>query len=399
MEITPNGTIPIVHLPGTGSLLSRTKEAFKQTWRTAMPLSLGISGIALVNFGITSLLNYLVKDSGHNLQAVTEVVNSAITLGAQFLYAWLFAALILTIKGRETTVQIKEAIERARGVALSLFWVFILISLALYGGIVTLIAPVLFSVWFYFAIYLAAMGEAKGANALAMSRYLARGLWWQVLGRSLASVFFFGLLILIAFAALAIPTIGWIVTVVLMILITIFAVPLQAIYDVLRLEDLAAIPRSVGYMSFSGELNAIRTWAIFGGLIFGIGWGFSLLDCTMRTQVAQVVVGGVGIVVQKVDPIMQGNRTILDDLFKKISYQYNPQCTLGADSGGLLPSDTSGTDQNYDYNAPDSSAPVDFQLDNGTGGTPVAPEPAPAAGTTTVTPPVKAPVTPASPKK
>ncbi len=349
MQLSPNGEINIVHLPGTGSLFSRAFTLYGQRWSKILPLSLMAGVLFVVTYSLTSMLNYLVRDGAHLYKALMEVANTGIELLSVVGYLFIFAAMVCVVK--DGAMSLGEVFKKAQGILGSLVWVAVLYLLSFYGGAVTVVLPILFSVWFYFAMYAVVLDGERGVAALAKSRYLTRGMWFKVFGRTMVLAGMIWVLASLASLLLAVPVVGWVLFVLAIAVIAILVMPLQIIYDVLRLEDLVDVPRNVEFLRIKGELWSIRFWAIIGLIIAWFGWSYNLLSCGMRDRVGAAIENGAYVVIATLAPTVGSNVEKLNTLVEKVSYHYNPGCvaptptpTLQDSYNSTLPSDYYGGD-------------------------------------------------------
>ncbi len=325
MEPMQSGSISIINLPSTGSLLSRTWAVYKRLSKPLISLSIGLGITFLLYLGITSLLNFFVKDSTHSAQAFMQIINSLVQFISCFAYAYFFAAMLYVIKHRnETVLSMKEALMKAKPMYRSLLWIGIISGLAIYGSAVTLVLPLLMSVWFYFAVYILVAEGLTGTEALNKSRYLTRGKWFAVLGRYLCLSAIMGVIALALIVVMAIPGAGAAVATILFAVFALTAIPFFAVYDYLRYEDLVALPRTQEFQSFNGEKRSIVFFAIVGLIFSAIVWGGSLLTCAQRTNFSNLGKGIIGVIVVSITEHAQVNMNSLNGALGHVIYNFQP---------------------------------------------------------------------------
>ncbi len=325
-----SGSISIINLPGTGSLLSRTWLIYQRLSKSLVSLSIGLGLTFLVYLGVTSLLNFLVKDSSHSAQALIEIINTLVQLASCFAYAYFFTAMLFVIKHRdEAVLTMKEALLKAKSTYRSLLWIGVVSGLAIYGGAITMILPLLMSVWFYFAVYVLVTEGLRGTDALNKSRYLSRGNWFAIFGRYLSLAAIMGVIALVIYMLSAIPAAGAVVFIVMFVVFLLAALPFFAIYDFLRYEDLVELPRTQGYQSFRGEKHSVTFFAIIGLIITVVMWIGSLLTCVQRTSIANNAKGAAAVIVLSIAQNASVNLEGLSSTLDKMIYVYHPDvCPL-----------------------------------------------------------------------
>lgn len=288
MRQKANGYISIVYLPGVGSLIARSLHCYRQLFPQLAGLTgiLALSGFA--NLLLTGFLSSLADGQKGFILLFVSIVNLAIFVIFGFLYSYLFAAASFLIhewysNGR--TLSLTQALELSRGYFGSLYWVAILLGLVFYGSSFTGILPILFGVWYYFAVYIVLFESEKGIQSLAKSRYLLHGLFVKVLGRYAAIITAYAVFILALYNLfLGLPG-GWILALLLSFILLYFSFPFFVAYGYLQYHDTSAVERTTAFEYFRGEKVAIVCWAVFGLIILGIGLFFSVLTEQARIRV------------------------------------------------------------------------------------------------------------------
>ncbi len=83
-------------------------------------------------------------------------------------------------------------------------WVSLLTGLIILGGTILFIIPgLIFTVWFFFSMYIFAIEGARGYGALKKSKDLAQGRFWPIAWRVVVPALFYGLLLIIT---IGVPT-------------------------------------------------------------------------------------------------------------------------------------------------------------------------------------------------
>lgn len=132
---------------------------------------------------------------------------------------------------------------QSRSKVLGFLWLGILFGIILTGAYFLFLIPgIIFTIWFFFAVFILIAEDVRGMNALLKSKEYVRGQWWGVFGR-LFLVWFLSLLVSL------IPMIG-------QILFLFVMAPFAAIYSVLLYEELKA---SKPAMTFSPTSKAKAT--------------------------------------------------------------------------------------------------------------------------------------------
>ncbi len=369
--LPPQGTLPVIHLPGTGSLLMRSAKIYTRLFRQLVVLSALVLFVAIAQYGITSFLHFIVRDAAQVWRAVMQVLGTALSLGLGFFFAWMFAAFIYLTKNRENVAEAtwQNALARGGTMYQSMFFAGALAGLAIYGSVITLILPLFFSVWFYFAGYIIVNEGKKGIDALLRSHYLVRGVWWKTMGRGMVLVGLLGVAYSIVYLSMGIPVIGWWVYLLLVAVLGLFAVPFYVVYDQLRYEDLTALSRSLEFQSFTSRRVEVIAWSILGTFVVCLGWGVNLLGCDARAAVQNTVRLAIGSVQGGLGVELSKNTTELTRFMNKITFVYDPGCRAPANAAGsVLPSSylptipstttpTGGTPAFPDLTVPDEAQP------------------------------------------
>lgn len=257
----------LVNLPGTGSLLARTWALYKELFQPLIVLTAMFGIGAFLNISIQDSLVAIVQNGSGISQASVKVVNTAVNIAISGLYfSFIFAAMVYLVheKNRGRTLTLQEAFEMARKKYVELFIVGLFMFLIMNGGLLVVIMPFFFSVWFYFAVFIVLLENERGLDALAKSRYLVHGMFFRVLGRYTVIT----LLLFFAFSALwfllLVPVVGWALFNTAFLALALVAFPFFIAYEYLRYEDVSSVERNIPFYSFPGERASIIVWAILG---------------------------------------------------------------------------------------------------------------------------------------
>ena len=318
MEAIPGGIVPIVNLPGTASLLRRSYAIFKTLFKGLSQITAVILIGLLVNISLTSFIAFLYQTAPVFGKVFLQILSFAIYIGMGVFYAYAFGALVHFIAAwhrQGEVISTTEAYERSSKVYQSLFLVglqygfvilgsafLIVLVLALsagrfpldipsfrglltmyavvlqWGSAAAIILPLLFSVWYYFCLYAVILDGARGAEALAKSRYLMHGMFFKVSGRYLVAAGLSFLVFLLIFFTLALPF-GWFIFTLLGLIVGFCGLPFFVIYEYLRYEDLMNVERTTEFTYIHGERKSLLTWIGIGVAVtaFNIFLGFYML--------------------------------------------------------------------------------------------------------------------------
>ena len=134
---------------------------------------------------ILVLLDYLSASTLDDTAAGLVIVLSSI-IGVIIYLVLSIAALYVATKATERRVTLAEALTWTREHFWALVWVYVLISLAVWGGFLLLIIPgIILSLYLYFALYVFVVEDVRGFPALLRSRALVWGHWWHLFWRLL----------------------------------------------------------------------------------------------------------------------------------------------------------------------------------------------------------------------
>ena len=293
MKHPSSGEVMLVNLPGTGSLFSRSWALYKELAQKLIVLT-ALFGIgAFLNVSIQDSITALVRDSSAFAFAFGVVLNTAINIAISgFFFSFIFAAMIYLIheKHRGRTLTLSECFEMARERYVALFFVGLLLFFVMNGGLLVVVMPLFFSIWFYFAVFVVLLDTERGIGALAKARYLVHGVFFRVVGRYAAIT----LLTFIAFSALwlllLVPVIGWALFGIAFLALGLFAFPFFIAYEYFRYQDLVAVQRNIPFHPFSGERMGIAVWAILGVMIALMAWSYDVLGTQGRARFSEVII-------------------------------------------------------------------------------------------------------------
>lgn len=320
MDQLPNGSVKLVNLPSSLSLFARSWGIYKILFSKLAYLSfLFILGL-LINSSLTSFLTVTVGASSDIMKSAVAVLNTAIGIALTIYGAFIIAAIVFLVKsyltGKEASIA--QSMKFAQEHFLSLFWVGLVYLFVLYGGIFGIILSTLFSVWYYFCIYIVLVDEERGFAALAKSHYLVRGLFLRTIGRYTAMFVVILAIATLCYLTLAIPVIGWLLFVLLIAALFLFAFPYYMVYDYLRYEDLVAVERNVEFIQFKGEKAFLIAFAIAGFLLVGTSWLMNVLPTETQKSLQNSVRYGFATIALPIATEMQKNQEVISAFFLKL---------------------------------------------------------------------------------
>lgn len=287
MNQFPNGTVSLVNLPSSWSLLVRSWTVYK----ALLPRFLYLSGLFflgfLINISLTSFLASAVAANSDLSRSFVAVINTAIGIGMTVYFSFVIASTVYLIKaylhGQQITVS--QSFAYAKEKFLSLFAVGLIYGFVVYGGLLGIVLPALFSVWYYFSLYVVLVEDERGFAALARSHYLVRGMFFRVLGRYAVIAALFVLLTSLDYLLLAVPVIGWILFIVGGVALVLFFLPYYMTYDYLRFEDIVAVDRTVEYQTIGSEKAMLIIFAVLGCILSLLIWTGEVLTPNAKTAV------------------------------------------------------------------------------------------------------------------
>ncbi|MBU1348839.1 hypothetical protein KJ781_02105 [Patescibacteria group bacterium] len=184
MENTPKA------LPGAWTLVVEAWKLFTSTWNASVKTSIYFLYVGLAVFA-AALLTKL-----HGAFAFLEGI---VGLVAGVAVVWISIQLyqtMLNLEGGKRPLAPAEASKKAWTIFLPFFLVSILVGLATLGGIILFILPGIYlAIAFSFSQMILVDKGTRGTQALAASRALVRGRWWETFWRLLVGGIVFGLLI------------------------------------------------------------------------------------------------------------------------------------------------------------------------------------------------------------
>lgn len=354
MNQLPNGTVQLINLPSSLSLFVRTWALYKQLFSKLVFLSfLFIIGL-LINSSLTSFLTVSVATGSEGIKTGVALLNTAIGVALTIYASFIIAAIVYIIRtklrGQEATVQ--QAMNFAKDKFLSLFYVGIVYLFVVYGGIFGIVLSTLFSVWYYFCIYIVLVDEERGFAALAKSHYLVRGLFFRTIGRYIAM---FALLVACAtliYLTLMIPVIGWLVFVLLVIAFVLLAFPFYMIFDYLRFEDVSAVDRSIEFIQFKGERAFLIAFSIAGLLLISWNWFMMILPTEAKKSLQNTINYSFATVSLPIVKEIQNNEDVISKFLLKMGVQPIKQTLpsiLEPKDSQLFPSNDYNQYYNQDY--------------------------------------------------
>ncbi|MBI4599811.1 hypothetical protein HY732_02720 [Candidatus Uhrbacteria bacterium] len=293
MKIHPTGEVMLLNLPGTASLLKRTWLAYRELFPNLIALT------AL--FGIGAFLNVVIQDgltsiagsSPTVLQGLVKVINTLLNAAITgFYFSFIFAAMLYLVHSWKAgkRMRFEDALKAASEKYISLFFVGFLLFLLMNGGLLGVVMPFLFSVWFYFALYVVLFDDERGLAALAKSRYLTHGIFFRVLGRYIAITFLlFGVFSLIWFLLL-VPIVGWALFSIAFVVFGLLAFPFFIVYEYYRYLDVAAVQRNLPFSYTAGDKWGIIAWVVLGAIMTFSFWTYDIIGQQGRDRFTEIVI-------------------------------------------------------------------------------------------------------------
>lgn len=227
-----------------GELLSKTFQIYKER----IGVFLGIAVISflasllfvpffllLIFFGLSFIVFY--KSLGIVLLLFIILITIVLGVAVFLVNLWASIALLYAVKERDQKIGIKESFAKAWHKILSYWWISILVGFITMLGFFLLIIPgIIFSIWFSLVAYILISEEKKGMKALARSKQLIKGYWFNVFWRFLVLGF---IVFLFTFITGFIPFIRNIIYIV--------AIPFSMTFGFLIYENLKQLKGEVSY--------------------------------------------------------------------------------------------------------------------------------------------------------
>ncbi len=186
----PSSTQVISSLPGATKIFGQAWNIYKQRLGTFLGIIvipiLILMVITAIFFVAGGLLSVIFLFSKFTVSSIVLFILLAILffIIISVIQAWGQIALLYAIKDSSEKIGIIESYRRGWHKILSYFWVYLLVSLVIFGGFLLLIVPgIIFAVWFSFAIFILIAENLKGTKALSKSKEYVKGHWWGVFWR------------------------------------------------------------------------------------------------------------------------------------------------------------------------------------------------------------------------
>ncbi len=163
-------------------LVSESFQLYKKNWRNYLPYMLAIFLPTLILSIIGTISLYL------------SILLPASSLASNIIIIMIFAASLVTtllasialIRAlnanlTDQTLDWKENFKISNHLILPVIWVSFIAGLIILGGSILFVIPgIIFSVWYGFVTYPAILENARGMEALRISKSLVVGRWWQI---------------------------------------------------------------------------------------------------------------------------------------------------------------------------------------------------------------------------
>lgn len=165
---------PSKSLPGVGSLLSEAWKLFTSTWNT----SVKTSALLLISPVITLVLDLLIPN---RTPYVLLLIAVAIVEGVIFVWATIRLMLtMLNLEAGKPVMAPNEESQKAMNLLLPFCWIGFLVGLVTLGATLLLVLPgIYFNTALAFSALLLIDQGKRGTQALAASRALVKGRWWD----------------------------------------------------------------------------------------------------------------------------------------------------------------------------------------------------------------------------
>lgn len=181
---------------GPGDLIVASWDNFRKNFHAYAEMVVWIVVLSVVQWTLTEVLRDTIPN-----QSIRLAYYMMLSVPGGLAFLAVTAAMIdITVRGLQgRRIDTRESLHHGFHRLLSLLWVSIISTIAVFTGFIALIVPgILFSVWFKFAPYHTVSDDVGGLPALAASRRLVTGRFWAVVWRIVLPTAFF--MMLVAFA-------------------------------------------------------------------------------------------------------------------------------------------------------------------------------------------------------
>lgn len=182
---------------GTKPSLVPVGALFRQSWNLFIGRFWTLIAIGIFYFAATGTVGALYLAIVPYLSSSVKIyiVSFLLYVLATILYSWAFLASVYAVKDGTSAI---DSYKLVVSDLISFVWVYILLTLIIFGGLIMGIVPALiFAVWFFASFYIVAAERLKGMDALLKSKEYVRGYWWPVALRLFAITLIYLLLGLI----------------------------------------------------------------------------------------------------------------------------------------------------------------------------------------------------------
>ena len=173
-------------------MLPTTLELLKKGWnlyRANTLLFLKYTAMVAIPVIVTSICRYFFERSytqSGKSPSVAIIIAAALIIFVLYLITlWGSITLVRIIYSRYMNAPVDsftKELSFSISLVLSTLWVIILTTLSVFGGLVLFIIPdLIFSIWFFFSVYVRILDNQKGSAALSWSKQLVQQNWWEVL--------------------------------------------------------------------------------------------------------------------------------------------------------------------------------------------------------------------------
>ncbi|MFH1207310.1 MAG: hypothetical protein V1668_01750 [Patescibacteria group bacterium] len=296
-------------LPGFGDVLKETWELYKSRIANFIIIAiiaaiLGtllaaifmfVTGVGL--FGLASSFGIL---NGQNTTGAGSIVGwfagfIPLILAISFAYAWIQAALMLTITNRD--ISVGTTLKQSFRYMMRYWWLTVLMGFFVGGATMLFIIPgIIISIWFSFGFFILLTEELRGTQALLKSKEYIRGYWWKIFLYGLGVSLMLSIPLIALNLFLSRETAGAI-SVVIQPLLSLLMTPFLLCFSYnlyLHMKGIKGKDISVPQKKAGLIITAILGWLMIPVIVFGIG-GLTLggakskaMDATRQSDIQRV---------------------------------------------------------------------------------------------------------------
>lgn len=205
-----NSNVPVFKKSMTSidDLLKKSWEAYKIVVFQYVKMSL-FGVVALIPTGIIVVLMLIFGDQIDEgttrmvLYIVLGIIGTVALVSGIIISYIAQVALQVIVYKKDASLKLKEAFKIAKGKALDFLTTNLLAGIIIMLGFIVFIVPgIIWSIYYYFVVWIVLKEDKFGMKALRRSKSLVKGYWWSVVGRSLLIT----ILMFFVYGVLNIPT-------------------------------------------------------------------------------------------------------------------------------------------------------------------------------------------------